>query len=76
MITRDPELRPSADEALRDWYRLREGIYTVNKEWRPRPREENALGIALDVMSLCDISLYYTRALFEGLFRQQPRRPL
>jgi len=76
MITQDPEQRPSADEALRDWCRLREGICAVNREWRPRPREENLLGIALDVISLCDVSLYYTRAIIEGLFRPQPRRPL
>ena len=76
MITRDPERRPSAEDALRDWYRLRDGIYTVNKEWRPRPRGENLLGIALDAISLCDISLYYTRAVLEGLFRQQSHNPL
>ena len=77
MIARDPEQRPSADQVLRDWYRLREGIYSLNKEWRPRPREEeNLLAITLDVLSLYDVSTYYTRIIFEGLFRQLPRRPL
>jgi len=75
MATRDPERRPSADEALRDWHRLREGIYTVNKEWRPRRRGENIMGIAMDAISLCEVSVFCARVIFEGLFRQPPRRP-
>lgn len=77
MTAPPPEERPSAEEALRDWLRLREGVYTVNKEWRPRQRGADAvLGIVLDALSICDISLHYTRAFFEGVFGQHLHRPL
>ena len=76
MTAQLPGQRPSAEEALRDWLRLREGIYTVNKEWRPRPRGDAVLGIVLDALSICDISMHYTRAFFEGVFGQHPGRPL
>jgi len=76
MTIQVPEQRPSAEDALGHWRRLREGIYTVNKEWRARPRGDPVLGIVLDALSICDISMHYTRAFFEGLFGPQSHRPL
>ena len=76
MTHQDPEQRPTAEEALREWSELREGIYTINKEWRPRPRAMDVLGTAfLDVVSLCELSMHCTRAVFEGLCGQWPRQP-
>lgn len=64
----DPEQRPNAEEALREWLQIRETIYTVNKEWRPRPRTEHVLETAvLDAMSLCSISVDFARAVLEGV---------
>ena len=77
MTYRDPEQRPTAEEALREWSAIREGIYTINKEWRPRSRTEDVLGAAiLDVVSLFDVSMYFTRAVLEGLYGRLPQTPL
>jgi hypothetical protein len=73
MTHQDPEQRPTAEEALRQWSDIRGGIYTLNKEWRPRPREDDILGIAaVDVASLYDVSIYFTRAIFGGLYERLP----
>ena len=67
----DPGERPTAKEALGHWVKIRETILTVNKEWRPRPREEPALTtVALDVVSLYYVSMYFARALAAGLYRR------
>jgi len=59
-----PEKRPTAQEVLRQWSVIREGIYAINKEWRPRPREEDIIGIARDAISLYEVSVYFARGLF------------
>lgn len=67
----DPEQRPKAEEALREWLETRETISTVNKEWRPRPRTENPLETAvLDAMSLYSVSVFFAMAAYEGLCRR------
>lgn len=76
MTVADPRSRPSAEEALVEWRRLREGIYTFNKEWRPRPREEDIMGIAWDAVSLYNISMYYTRSILDGLYSLWSHSPL
>ena len=67
MATPDPNLRPTAEAALNEWQTLRETVYTVHKEWRPRPREDDFLGIARDMVSLYEVSLYYSKAVFGAL---------
>lgn len=72
----DPEQRPTAEEALRQWSDLREGIYMLNKEWRPRPRAEDILGTTyIDVASLYDVTMYFTRVIVEGFCGGWSRRP-
>ena len=67
MATPEPNSRPSAEAALNAWRTLREKVYTVHKEWRPRPREDDFLGIARDMVSAYEVSLYYSKAVFGTL---------
>jgi len=71
MIARDPEQRPSAEEALCQWLEIREKILVVNREWRPRPRTEHVLETAtLDAMSLYNVSVYFAYTVLR-IFRRQ-----
>ena len=71
MADRDPEQRPTAEEALRRWLEVRETIPAVDMEWRPRPRVEHFLETAaLDAMSLYDASVHFARIVFESLCRR------
>ena len=76
MTIPDPQSRPSAESALRKWCRLGGRIYTVNKEWQPRPREEDLMWIAWDMVSLYEVSRHYGRSALEGLFSLRPYNPL
>ena len=67
MTAADPTSRPSAEDALVEWHRLREGIYTVNKEWRPRPRDEDLMWVAWDTVSFYEVSKLYGRSILDGL---------
>ena len=76
MTTPDPLSRPSAEDTLLEWHRLREGIYTVNKEWRPRPREEDLMWVAWDMVSLYEVSRQYGASILEGLSSLWSYNPL
>ena len=41
MIDPDPTNRPSAVEAFALWKGIRDSIWAINREWRPRPRREH-----------------------------------
>ena len=65
-----PEERPTAEEALYEWKTIREAISIVNKEWRPREREEDHLSMAiLDALSLYRLMVSFSRsgASFVGI---------
>ena len=71
MTDMDPEQRPTADDALRQWSKLREEIPTLKREWRPRPREEHVLEtVVLDATSLCSLSVYFAGVVADGLCRR------
>jgi hypothetical protein len=71
-----PAQRPSAGQALLEWHRLRGEIYAFNKEWRPRPREEDIMRVAWDMISLYDVSTYYVKSLLGGLSSIWSHTPL
>ena len=71
MADRDPEQRPTAEEALRRWLEIQETILAVEMEWRPYPRVEHLLETeALDAMSLYDVSVHFAHVVFESLCRR------
>jgi len=66
MTLSEPEQRPTAEEARRRWVEIRETLLAVNMEWRPRPRAEHVLEtVALDAVSLYDLSVHFARAVYE-----------
>jgi len=45
--------RPSAVDALDIWKQVRDAVWTINREWRPRPRREHPIEtVVLDSLSL------------------------
>lgn len=76
MTSIDPGTRPSAEEALLMWRELREEVFTVNKEWRPRPRGEDILGIAWDMISMYNVTMYFGRSIFGRLYSLWSHSPL
>ena len=53
MISLEPSSRPSAEEALEQWQAIRESIWMLRREWRPRPRKEHPIGsFVFDAISL------------------------
>lgn len=70
MANKDPEQRPTAEDALRQWSEIRESISTAQKEWRPRPRDESALDtVTLDVVSLYRLFMHVARVCVERVTR-------
>jgi len=68
MTLGDPEQRPTAEDALREWSEIRKTISTAHGEWRPRPSEEHPLAtFVLDVVSLYQLSMSFARACVQGL---------
>lgn len=64
----DPEQRPTAEQAFNQWLEIRETIFTVNREWRPRPRVEHPLETAArDAISMYGVSTRFARAVYERL---------
>ena len=62
MTDEHPERRPTAEEALREWVEVREQIPAIDREWRPRPREEHFVETtARDAISLYEISMNFAR---------------
>ena len=67
----DPEQRPTAEDAARQWSHLREAIPFLKREWRSRPREEHVLEtVALDVTSLYSLSVYFARVVIDSICRR------
>lgn len=63
MTALDPEQRPTAGDALREWREIRGTISTIKNEWRPRPRDEDPLSqVVLDVISLYKFFMYFARS--------------
>ncbi|KAI0643664.1 hypothetical protein C8Q79DRAFT_976044 [Trametes meyenii] len=57
-----PAERPTAEQSLQIWRRLRRGVYSVHALWRPRPRDEPVIFTAvLDAISFCSVTY---RSLF------------
>nr|VWO99344.1 Mannitol 1-phosphate dehydrogenase [Ganoderma boninense] len=53
MIDQDPARRPSAADALRQWKKLGKSTWSLQRQWRPRPRESNFVVHAVaDTLSL------------------------
>lgn len=66
MIDPDPANRPSAVEALALWKKVRDTVWTVKREWRPRPRHEHPIEtVVLDSISLRQFFTFVTTALAE-----------
>jgi len=63
-----PSRRPTAEEALKQWQEIRKSIWTINREWRPRPRNQNPIGaVVFDAVSLHQFFMFYTKSLVERL---------
>lgn len=43
MISKDPNLRPGASEALREWKAIRRRVSSIQRYWRLRPVKESWL---------------------------------
>jgi len=57
-----PGQRPTAANALFQWSQIKETISTVQREWRPRPRDESAFDtVTLDVVSLYRFFMHVAR---------------
>lgn len=66
MTRRQPELRPTAEEALAQWQRIRERVPYVHRAWRPRPRDDDwASNIVFDTYSLLRGVYYGSRWIFD-----------
>ena len=66
----DPEQRLTAKQALHVWIEIRENIPTVGREWRLRPREEDAWEAATqDAVSLLNVSMHFARVAAERFCR-------
>ena len=71
MTNADPEQRPTAEKTLHLWLETRETTLAINREWRPRPREEYLLETAaLDAISVYRVSMNFAWAVFERLCRR------
>ena len=63
-----PISRPSAMEALALWKKMRETVWTLNREWRPRPRREHPGGSEVfDALSLHRVFMFFARSLTKHL---------
>lgn len=63
MVSRNPDQRPSASEALRDWRAIRRQMYSIQRYWRMRPRKEIWLATLLyDVKA--GVSPYWSLTVF------------
>jgi len=72
MTDMEPDRRPTAEAALREWSELRKSISTVHGEWRPRPSDEHPLAtFVLDVVSLYQLSMNLAKACVQGLYGRQ-----
>ncbi len=59
MTRRNPARRPTAANVLQQWKALRRSVWSVQRFWRPRPREEGLVVRAFsDVFSLVGVSTF------------------
>lgn len=64
MAARDPANRPNAVEALALWKKIRDTVWTMKREWRPRPRLEHPVEtVVLDSISLRQLFTFVTTSL-------------
>jgi len=65
-----PGQRPTAAIALLQWSEIKEAISTVQREWRPRPRDESTFDtVTLDVVSLYRFFMHVARVCIERISR-------
>ena len=68
MIDPDPANRPNAVEALAQWRKIRDTVWTIKQEWRPRPRLEHPIEmVVLDSASLRQLFAFITASLVKRL---------
>ena len=68
MTQMEPPRRPTAKVALARWQGIRKSISTVNREWRPRPRNEHPLGkLVLDAASLHRFFMFCAKSFVKRL---------
>jgi len=68
MTRMTPSRRPTAAEALKQWQGIRKSVWTINREWRPRPRNQSPLGaVVFDAVSLHQFFMFCTKSLVERL---------
>lgn len=64
MIQPQPENRPDAATVLATWKRIRDTVWTINLEWRPRPRQEHPIGsVIFDAVSLHRVFMFFAKSL-------------
>ncbi|OJT09380.1 hypothetical protein TRAPUB_14162 [Trametes pubescens] len=57
MVNRDPNLRPSASEALREWKAIRRRVSSVQRYWRLRPAKESWLASLYFELKACVLGI-------------------
>lgn len=68
MTREQPIDRPNAMAALALWKKIRETVWTVNREWRPRPRQEHPVGsVIFDAVFLHKVFMFFTKSLAKRL---------
>lgn len=68
MTRMDPSQRPTANAALVRWQEIRKSISTINRHWRPRPRNEHPFGkVMLDVASLHQFFMFCAKSFVKRL---------
>jgi len=68
MVNPDPNARPDAATVLSRWKTIRDTVWAVNREWRPRPRKEHPLGsVVFDAVSLHRVFMFFTRSLVKRI---------
>jgi len=68
MTRAEPADRPNAATALALWRGIRGTVGTVNREWRPRPRQERPVGsVIFDAISLHRVFMFFARSLVKRI---------
>jgi hypothetical protein len=61
-----PALRPDAAEAFALWKGIRGTVWTIKREWRPRPRLEHPIGtVVYDAISLRQVITTFAKSAAE-----------
>ena len=68
MIRHNPNDRPSAAEAFALWKGIRDTVWTMSREWRPRPRHEHPVEtVFLDSVCMRNLLLFVAKHFVERL---------